>query len=185
MTVGSALGQDPPSPAGVKTSTAEDAARPRLVISMDRIRELIQEPAPVQQSLEKQPTFRIQVEERDKLATFLSKAITAEKADTRPPPPGGIHAYEQQRMALSAIDRNGTRMEPFATFSGAELVTLAVEGLARRYLGGLALDAVADLERARAEAAAREEVALAIRQYCVAQPGYGSTIRICAERVVP
>jgi hypothetical protein len=76
-------------------------------------------------------------------------------------------------------------MEPYAVFSGPELITLALEGLARKYLGGRALEAVTDLERKRAEAAAREEVTRTIRQYCAAQPGFGTGIVICAEGVGP
>ena len=175
----------PPSTAVVKDSSTEDAQTPRLTISVERIRELLQDPAPLQQSLEKQPTFRIRIEERDKFIQFLSKTLSLDPPDRRPPPPGGIYAYEQQRIALAAIDRSGTRMEPYAVFSGPELITLALEGLAAKYLGGRALDAVSDFERARAEAAAREEVTRTIRQYCAAQPGYGTGIMICSERVVP
>jgi hypothetical protein len=173
----------PPSTAGVSTSSTEDAA-PRLTISAERIRELLLDPAPIQQSLAKQPTFRIRIEERDKFLEFLKSTLSVEPADTRPPPPGGIYAYEQQRIALAAIDRGGTRMEPYAVFSGPELITLALEGLARKYLGGRALEAVTDFERARAEAAAREEVTRTIRQYCAAQPNYGTGIVMCAEGVV-
>jgi hypothetical protein len=175
----------PPSTPGVNASSTEDAAPPRLTISTERIRELLQDPAPIQQSLEQQPTFRIRIEERDKFLQFLKTTLSVEPADTRPPPPGGIYAYEQQRVALAAIDRSGTRMEPYAVFSGPELITLALEGLARKYLGGRALDAVTDFERKRAEAAAREEVTRTIRQYCAAQPSYGTGIVICAESVNP
>jgi hypothetical protein len=175
----------PPSTAGVNGSSSEDATPPRLTISAERIRELLQDPTPIQQSLEKQPTFRIRIEERDKFLQFLKTTLSLEPADTRPPPPGGIYAYEQQRIALGAIDRSGTRMEPYAVFSGPELITLALEGLARKYLGGRAIEAVTDLERKRAEAAAREEVTRTIRQYCAAQPGFGTGVAICTEGVGP
>src|SRR5262245_10242235 len=190
---GPASGQDkspqaptpPSSTAGVNASSTEDAAPPRLTISAERVRELLQDPGPIQQSLEKQPTFRIRIEEREKFLMFLKSTLSLEPADTRPPPPGGLYAYEQQRIALAAIDRSGTRMEPYAVFSGPELITLALEGLAMKYLGGRALEAVTDSERKRAEAAAREEVTRAIRQYCAGQPGFGTGIVMCTEGVFP
>jgi len=186
-----ALAQEAPAPASpstssrdVTTSSSEDAAKVPTT-SLDRIRERLAEasPSPVQESLGKQPTFRIQIEEQRRRFLELVYALEVEVTDKRPPPPGGVYGYEHQRIAMAALDRD--RMEPYAAFSGPEFLTLAIEGLVAKYLGGRALNAVTDLERARAEAAAREEATRAIRQYCVAKPGYGEGIRICSDAPQP
>jgi hypothetical protein len=173
----------PASSEDVKGSSSEDGGRDNSP-SLDRIRQRLAGPAPVRMSLDQEPTFRIQIEERRhmlELARSLQIEIT--EVDTRPPPPGGVYGYEHQRIAMAALDRD--RMEPYAAFSGPEFVTLAVESLLVKYLGTRAWNAITDSERQRAEAAAREEVALAIRQYCAQQPGYGVGIEICSDKIRP
>ena len=65
-------------------------------------------------------------------------------------------------------------MQPYAAFSGGELLTILIENLvgqiSRRQ--GRQRD-VSNAERARAEANAREEVRAAVAQYCNAQPNLG------------
>ena len=166
----------------VTTSTTEDAVNaPRP--SLDRIRERLAEASPVQESLGKQPTFRIQIDEARRRFLELVHTLEVEVTDKRPPPPGGVYGYETQRIAMAALDRD--RMEPYAAFSGPEFLTLAIEGLVGKYLGGRTLNAVTDSERARAEAAAREEASRTVRQYCAAQPEYGAGVRICSDSTQP
>src|SRR5262245_7557220 len=95
----------------VRTSSSEDAAKAN---SLDRIRERLAEPSPVQQSLEKQPTFRIQIEEKRRRFLELVHTLEIEVTDKRPPPPGGVYGYEHQRIAMTVLDRD--RMEPYAAF---------------------------------------------------------------------
>jgi hypothetical protein len=173
----------PASSEDVKGSSSEDGGGDSSSF-LDRIRQRLAGPAPVRMSLDQQPTFRIQIEERRHMLE-LAKSLQLDftEVDTRPPPPGGVYGYEHQRIAMAALDRD--RMEPYAAFSGAEFVTLAVESLLVKYLGTRAWNAITDGERQRAEAAAREEVALAIRQYCVQQPGYGAGIAICSDKIRP
>ena len=184
-----ALAQEAPAPQSqpassghVTTSSSEDVGKAPAA-SLDRIRERLAEASPVQESLGKQPTFRIQIEEQRRRFLELVHALEVEVTDKRPPPPGGVYGYEHQRIVSTVLDRD--RMEPYAAFSGPEFLTLAIEGLVAKYLGGRALNAVTDLERARAEAAAREEATRAIRQYCDAQPGYGEGIRVCSDAPQP
>ena len=47
-------------------------------------------------------------------------------------------------------------MQPYAAFSGGQLLTILIENLVGKYLGGKMVDAVSAAERKRAEAAARE-----------------------------
>jgi hypothetical protein len=133
------------------------------------------------ESLEKQPTFRIQIDEERRRFLELVHSLESDVTDKRPPPPGGVYGYETQRIAMADRDR----MEPYAAFSGPEFLTLAVEGLVAKYLGGRAVNAVTDQERAHAESAAREEASRSIRQYCAAQPESGAGIRICSDDIQP
>jgi hypothetical protein len=48
-----------------------------------------------------------------------------------------------------------------------------------KYLGGRVLDAVTSAERARAEEAARAEVARAVAEYCAADPDRAKRLSIC------
>ena len=96
---------------------------------------------------------------------------------TGPAPPGGLYGYEQQKRLWNSVDH--PLMQPYAAFSGGELITLAIENLAGKYLGGRLLSAVSAAQRARAEEAARAEVSRTIAEYCAAQPGQGAAIEIC------
>ena len=73
--------------------------------------------------------------------------------------------------------------QPYAAFSGGELLTILIENLVGKYLGGRAIDAVSNAERARAEASAKEEVRSAVAQYCAAQPNGGAGVQICGTTV--
>jgi hypothetical protein len=58
-------------------------------------------------------------------------------------------------------------------------MTILVENLVGHYLAGKVKGAITAGERARAEAAARSEVRLAVSEYCSAQPNGGAGILIC------
>jgi hypothetical protein len=86
---------------------------------------------------------------------------------------------EQQRIMCPPVDN--PLVQPFAAFSQSELLTILIENLVGKYLGGKALNAISKAERARAEAAAREEVRAAVEQYCNAQPNAGAGLAICVS----
>jgi hypothetical protein len=73
--------------------------------------------------------------------------------------------------------------QPLSAFSQPELLTILIENLAGRYLGGKAASAVTRAERVHAEAVAKDEVRAAIAQYCDAQPSGGAGISICETPV--
>jgi hypothetical protein len=152
-----------------------------LAVSLDRIRELLALPAPLQQSLERRPTFKMEVEEKHHIQELL--ATLHIERPSGPVPPGGSYNYETQRVMAQALGRPG--MQPYAAFSGGELLTLALEGLIGKYLGWLAVDAVTAADRARAEAAARTEVAHAVAQYCEGLPDKGAGLQLCTEPLKP
>jgi hypothetical protein len=147
-----------------------------LPVSLDRIREgLNKDASSGLRNLDVKPDFSIQVEEQRRIDEILSKL------DFRsgPAPGGGLYGYEQQRRLFNPTDR--PLQQPYAAFSGGELITIAIENLIAKYLGGRAVNAVTSAERAGAEARARQEVDQAITDYCSARSDR-DTIQLCTSR---
>ena len=165
-------------------SAPKDSAQTTLPVSLDKIREaLSQPPALSLRSLDETPTFRMQILEKQKIEELLATLFL--KTTPGPfggyVPGGGLYGFEQQRQMFPAVD-NPLR-QPYAAFSGGEHLTILIENLVGKYLGGRAIDAVSNAERARAEAAAKEEVRSAVTQYCAAQPNGGAGLQICGTTV--
>ena len=158
------------------TKNAEDATgrELNLPVSLDKIREALQQtPALSLRTIDERPTFKLQILERQKIEELLASM----NFKAGPTPAGGIYMYEQQRQMFNPVDR--PLMQPYAAFSTGELLTILIENLVGKYLGGKAVNAVSKMERARAEANAKEEVRAAVAQYCNAQPNLGVGIQIC------
>jgi hypothetical protein len=150
--------------------------QPTLPVSLQKIKEgLEQTPTLSFRTLDERPTFRVQILERQKLDELL--ATLNYKAG--PTPAGGIYWNEIQRQMFPAVD-NPLR-QPYAAFSQGELLTILIENLVGKYLGGKAINAVTSAERERAENSAKEDVKHAIRDYCAAQPNEGGGIQICTS----
>jgi hypothetical protein len=144
--------------------------------SLDRIREALAR-APQTMSLSKldlKADFSVQIQEEQHLQAILSSL----DFKSGPRVPGGLYGYEQQRQIWNKVDR--PLSQPYAAFSGGELITLAVEGLMQRYLGGALLSAIGNAERESAERAAREEVSRAINEYCGSRPDAGRSLQVCS-----
>lgn len=155
-------------------ATSPDQPSLNLPVSLDRIKEaLAQTPAISLRTLDERPTFRVQIQERQRLEELLASL----NYKTTPAPAGGLYGYEMQRQVWPAVD-NPLR-QPYSAFSQPELVTILVENLVGHYLGGKALNAVSNAERAHAESAARDEVRRAVAEYCGAQPNSGAGILLC------
>jgi hypothetical protein len=164
-----------PSPEAA-ASPVQDAAPSNLPVSVDRIRAaLAQQPArPLFTTLPTdQPTFRVEVRERNRLQELMATL----DFKSGPTPAGGLYSAEQQRVMFPST--NNPLVQPYAAFSQSELLTVMVENLAGKYLLGRTLGAITSADRARAEAAARDEVRHAIADYCAAQPNAGAGIAIC------
>jgi hypothetical protein len=145
-----------------------------LPVSLDKIREGLETtPIVSLRTLDERPTFRVMIRERQKIEELLATL----KFKPEPVPAGGLYAYEQQRVMFPSVDH--PLVQPYAAFSQPELLTILVENLARSYLGGKIAQGIGAAERARAEAAAREQVAQAVSDYCAAQPDAGAGILIC------
>jgi len=163
-----------PSSSNTAKSTPQDAPTLDLPVSLEHIRAaLARAPErPLLRGMDRKPDFRVTVEERLKLEELLWSL----EFKTGPAPPGGLYAYEQQRLLWNKTDH--PLVQPYAAFSSGQLVTLAVEGLIGKYAGGRALNALTGAQRAKAEGAARSEVSRAIAEFCAAQSDR-SHIEIC------
>ena len=161
---------------GPKGSPAEDNPELAPAVSLDRIREALSRP-PARSLLgnlkDLKADFRSEIEIRQKLDALLSTI----DFKTGPAPAGGLYGYEQQQRLWNSVSH--PLMQPYAAFSGGEMITLAIENLAAKYLGARVLSAVTGAQRARAEEAARAEVSRTIAEYCAVQPGHGAAIEIC------
>lgn len=164
-----------PAEEAPQATSSQDKA-PSLPVSLDKIKDALkQEPAEPLRGLDETPHFKIEVREKQKIS--LDDLIAAMDFRSGPAVPGGLYAYEQNRLAFPAVD-NPLR-QPYAAFSQSELLTIVIENLAAKYLGGKALSAVSEAQRSGAEQAARHEVQRAIAEYCAAQPNGGSGIQLC------
>jgi hypothetical protein len=167
------------SPAGQTAPAAERPAQGPgdLPVSLDRIREgLTQKPQASTLNLDIKPDFIIRIEEKAHIEAILSK-LDFKRAG--PVPAGGLYAYELQQQLGNKNDR--PLQQPYAAFTGKEMITLAIEGLIQQYLGGKILDGISSAQREAAERAARTEVALAIAGYCDARPDRGASLYLCTE----
>jgi hypothetical protein len=169
------------SPESAAKSGQKDAPSSGLPVSLDKIREGLEKtpPAPVIRGLNEQSAhFQVQIQERQKIEELLATLDFRTGPKGAPRYPGGWTQYEQDRLTNHPIDSPLT--QPFAAFSTSELLTIAIENLTAKYLGGRLLDAVSNAERARAERAAREEVAKAMADFCGSQPNQGTGLQVCA-----
>jgi hypothetical protein len=132
-----------------------------LPVSLDRIREALAEPQKpsLLDALDRQAHFRVEVEE--KRPTF-APIFSPDAFKGGPVPPGGLYAYEQQQ-----------RLFPNSTPALVSFDTLPVF---RDLLG-----AFREARRARAAAAAREEVERSMAEFCAAQPNGGKGVVGCGD----
>jgi hypothetical protein len=122
---------------------------------------------------DERPLFRMQIQERRRIDELL--ATLDYKAGYVPA--GGVYMAEQNRIMFPPVD-NPLRQQ-FGAFNQSELLTILIENLVGKYLGGKAQHSISKWERTSAEAAAKEEVRAAVAQYCGAQPNNGAGIQIC------
>jgi hypothetical protein len=141
---------------------AQDSVRPLdLPVSLERIREGLASDRPsILDALERQPNFRVEVQEK---RPNFADMFPPGSFDGGPVPPGGLYAYEQQRMLFP----NWT--PTLFSFDALPLFRQLV-------------NAIGDARRARAAAAAREEVERALAEFCAAQPNRGEGVVGCGRR---
>jgi hypothetical protein len=158
-----------PAAAPAAPQSANDPA------GLDRIRRGLSRPVPdrpiLETGLERTADFRVEVLEQARFYEFLSKM----EVNTGPAPPGGLYGYEQQRRLFSPTSR--PLAQPYAAFSGGELITIALQNVLGRYLIGKLVNAASEREAQ----AARDEVAREIVAYCGSRPDR-ARIAICMAK---
>ena len=166
------------SRAAAQESTNADSQSGDLPVSLDHIRAGLKRQATesILKRVEIPPDFRIQILEQQRIDDMLSKLDF--KHLKAPAPPGGLYGYDQQQRLFNPVDH--PLVQPYAAFSGGELITVAMENLIARYLGGKVISGLTDAERARAEKAARQEVEREIANYCAARPDR-TDLQLCAS----
>jgi hypothetical protein len=134
-----------------------------LPVSLERIREgLASEKPSLLDALNLEANFRVEVKEQRPNLNFTDM-FPPGSFDGGPVPPGGLYAYEQQRMLF-----------PNSTPALFTFDTLPV-------FRAIA-NAIGDARRARAATAARAEVERAMAEFCTAQPNGGEGIVGCGKR---
>src|SRR5262245_10978244 len=166
------------------SSTRQDDKKPEqgLPVSIDKIKKELeqqQQQPQLLRNLEDKPTFKLEVKEKPKIS--LDDLIKSLNYKAGPVPAGGVYAAEVQRQVWNPT--NYPLSQPYAAFNQGELLTILVENLVGKYLGGKASNAITGAMREHAVATAREEVQQAIDEYCAAQPNRGAGIQICDKPV--
>ena len=177
IVIASPVGAQQTAASSQQDGTRDESAKeqePLLPVSVSKIREALQTTSTLSlRTADERPTFRLQIQEKQKLEELLATL----KFKPVPVPAGGVYMAEQNRIMFPWVD-NPTRQQ-FGAFSQSELLTILIENLIGKHLGGKASNAISKSERASAEAAARDEVRSAIAQYCGSQPNAGNGIQIC------
>jgi hypothetical protein len=170
-----------PSPPAAPRSTEADAtpAETRdLPVSLAKIRDGLARVVPpglLLKDVQDTPTFRLEILERRKIEELLSTL----DFKSGPKPPGGIYAYEQNRMLFPAVDN--PLVQPYAAFNVGELAVVSAESVAENLLGAkYVAKALKNAFRSHQEEAARAEVERAIAEYCSSKPNGGAGIEMCA-----
>jgi hypothetical protein len=168
--------QPQPSTPSAQASPAQDGTKRQepakegdlaLPVSLEKIREALAQPPPTEvlKGLNEQPTFRLEVLERQRFEQLMDKI----KFETGGPVvAGGRDAYDQQQRLFPRIDN--PRLQPYGAFSTGEILTLGVEAVVAKYVAQKMAHVFSDVLRAQAEREAREEVARSLAAFWAAQP---------------
>ena len=159
-------------PAGAQQAVSEtpkpSAAAPSVPVSLDRIREALAQPPPAEplKGLNEQPTFRLQIQERQKINLLMDSI----KFDGGGGPEvfGGRANYDLQRLLFPPTDN--PLVQPYAAFSTGEVLTLAAEAIAAKLLAQKMSRLFGALTGAQTEHDAREEVARSLAGFLAAHP---------------
>jgi hypothetical protein len=165
LLLGSPVGAQQPASEADKAS----ATAPSLPVSLDRIREALAQAPPTEplKGLNEQPTFRLQIQERQKINQIMDSI----KFDGGggPEVAGGRANYEMQRLLFPPVDN--PLFQPYAVFTTGQVLTLAAEALVEKLVVQKMSRVFGGILRAQAEREAREEVARSLAAFKLAFPG--------------
>jgi hypothetical protein len=144
-----------------------------LPVSVDHIREALEEQPATVLTLDTIPTFRVLISERQRIDDLVS---TLDFRTTRQR--GGLYWNEIQRLTWPAVDN--PYLQPYSGFSTGEQLQLAAESALEMYLATKLVQAIGGAIQNHRQTAAKREVQQAIQDYCAAQPDGGIGIQICS-----
>jgi hypothetical protein len=160
------------SPAGAQqpASDADKASptAPSLPVSLDRIRDALAQAPPAEplKGLNEQPTFRLQIQERQKINQLMDSIRF--DGGGGPEVAGGRANYDMQRLLFPPVDN--PLLQPYAAFNTGQVLTLAAEALVAKLVAEKVSRIFGGMLRAQAEREAREEVARALAAFQAAHP---------------
>jgi hypothetical protein len=139
----------------------------QVPVSLDRIREALAQPPPAEplKGLNEQPTFRLQVQERQKFELLMEKIRF--EGGGGPEVFGGRANYDMQRLLFPPVDN--PRVQPYGAFNTGEILTLAAEAAAAKLVATRVSQVFSGLLGRQTEQEAREEVARALAAFQAAQ----------------
>ena len=172
----------PPSPAS-SDADARAAAERDFPVSLGKIRDALERasagPGFLLKNVEDTPLFRIEIRERQKIEDLLGTL----DFKAGPTPPGGVYAYEQQRVMFPAVDN--PLAQPYAAFSQTELAIVAAQSAVSSMVAKYVAKGLKDAYRANQLQAARAQVDRAIAEYCAGKENGGAGIQICEPPASP
>lgn len=152
----------PPGPATAQTPTASAAEsderaasgeepKAPLQVSLDRIRQGLERPQPLRTAIDRTPapTFRVTVEER---LPPIERWLGDPRDLAGGPPVGSPTHAEIQRLTTPPL------AQPYAAFTGGELLTVAITSLLSALAIKASAGAVGEWLQSRDERKAREQV---------------------------
>ena len=182
--VGSAAAAQPAKPSPPPSSASSDAdakaaAERDLPVSLGKIRDALERASAsgvLLKNVQDTPTFRIEIRERQKIEALLATL----EFKSGPSPPGGVYAYEQQRVMFPPVDN--PLAQPYAAFSPTELLVVGAQAGASSMLANYVAKGLKAAYRTNQLQAARDEVERAIAEYCAGKENGGAGIQICEPR---
>ncbi|MEO8256342.1 MAG: hypothetical protein ABI868_03265 [Acidobacteriota bacterium] len=163
------------SDADAKAAADARAADPDLPVSLGKIRDALERAAApgLLKNVQDAPTFRIEIRERQKIDELLGTL----DFKAGPTPPGGVYAYEQQRVMFPPVDN--PMAQPYAAFDQTQLAIVAAQSAVSSMVAKYVAKGLKDAYRAQQLQAARADVDRAIAEYCAGKENGGAGIQIC------
>ena len=172
----------PPPPAPSSDADAKGSADRDLPVSLGKIRDALDRasaPGFLLKNVQDTPTFRIEIRERQKIEALLATL----DFKSGPSPPGGVYAYEQQRVMFPAVDN--PLAQPYAAFSPTELLIVGAQSAASSMLTRYVARGLKEAYRTHQLQTARDEVERTIAEYCAGKENGGAGIQICEPPATP
>ena len=173
----------PPPSSASSDADARAAAERDFPVSLGKIRDALERasaaPGFLLKNVQDTPLFRIEIRERQKIEELLGTL----DFKAGPTPPGGVYAYEQQRVMFPPVDN--PMAQPYAAFDQTQLAIVAAQSAVSSMVARYVAKGLKDAYRAHQLQAARADVDRAIAEYCAGKENGGAGIQICEPPTSP